>query len=120
MSKKILIIDDDLTSIKLLEARLVSKGFEVCMAINGEQGIAQAEAQNPDMIILDVEMPRMNGYTFLSKLKKIDSLQSIPVIVSTAHQENQPIFELKGVVGYLIKPLNFDDLFEKIDKILTN
>lgn len=118
MAKKVLIIDDDLTNIKILEARLKDKGFYVYAASNGEEGLNVAKTEIPDIIILDVEMPHMNGYTFLLELKKKDGMDSIPVIVLTAHQENQPIFELKGVCDYLIKPLNFDDLFKKISEVL--
>ena len=60
-------------------------------------------------------MPRMNGYMFKSELNKDAGLKSIPVIVLTTHEENQPIFHLKGVKSYLIKPVNLDALVEKVN-----
>jgi CheY-like chemotaxis protein len=120
MAKKILLIDDDKLNITLTQTRLESKGYEVAAAYNGEEGLLAVEEFLPDLIILDVEMPVMNGYTFLNTLKKKEKeYSSIPVLVLTAHDEMQPIFQLKGVRGYLIKPINFDLLFEKISEQLS-
>ena len=118
MSKKILIIDDDRTNITLIKSRLESKGYVVFSALDGEEGLAQVSANKPDLILLDVEMPKMDGYTFINELRKIDPQKTIPVIVLTAHSEHQPIFSLKGVKGYLVKPVNFDLLIPKIVQYL--
>ena len=80
--------------------------------------LEKALAETPDLILLDVQMPEMNGYTFMLELEKIKECVNIPVIVLTAHQEMQPIFERKGVKGYLIKPLNFDEVHKLIDDCL--
>jgi len=118
MPSKILLIDDDQVNVKLVETQLTKEGFNVVVAAEGEEGLAKAKDEQPDLIILDVEMPNMNGYTFLTELKKTEQ-KGIPVIVLTAHEENQPIFKLKGVKDYIVKPVEVDDLIFKI-KALTD
>ncbi|VAX34963.1 Chemotaxis response regulator protein-glutamate methylesterase CheB [hydrothermal vent metagenome] len=115
MIKKILVIDDDATSVHLMQARLKEKGFEVIVANDGDVGLEKASVINPDLIILDVEMPRMNGYTFMTALKKDEKLKSTRVIVLTSNKDTAPIFARKGIKVYLIKPVDFDKLFEAID-----
>ncbi|MEI6437927.1 MAG: response regulator [Candidatus Omnitrophota bacterium] len=118
MVKKILVVDDDPVEIALLEGRLTKAGYDVDLAFNGEQGLKFARAIAPALIILDVEMPEMNGYTFLHELRKIEGFMETPVIVLTAHEENQKIFARKGVSHYLIKPVNFEVLFQLMDKVI--
>jgi CheY-like chemotaxis protein len=114
MAYKILCIDDDQVNIKILQKRLEEKGYEVMLAIDGEAGLQRAKEAKPDLIILDVEMPKMDGYQFMMQRNKLKELVVTPVIVLTAHEEMQPIFKLKGVKDYLVKPINFDQLFEKL------
>ncbi len=118
MAKKILVIDDDQLNVKLVKARLESAQYEVITAFDGDEGLVKVQKDKPDLIILDVEMPKMNGYTFLLELKKLGDLSKTPVVVLTAHGENEPIFTLKGARGYLIKPINFDILFGKLTSLL--
>ena len=115
MPKKILVIDDDALNVKLVTGRLQKEGYEVIAAFDGDVGLEKVKEENPDFIILDVEMPRMSGYSFMLELKKMESCNSIPVVALTAHEDMQPIFELKGVKGYLIKPVDFEKLFELIE-----
>ncbi len=118
MGKRILVVDDDPVGVALMEGRLTKAGYEVNMACNGEEGLKFAKAVSPALIILDVEMPEMNGYSFLYELRSIDALKAVPVIVLTAHEENQKIFARKGIAHYLIKPVNFDVLFKLMDQII--
>ena len=120
MPKKILVIDDDETSIKFLQTRLEQNKYEVITAHDGVSGLQKVLQENPDLIILDVEMPKMNGYTFMLEFKKLAELSLVPVIVLTAHEEMQPIFVLKGVRGYLVKPVKFEDLLEKLTVLFTS
>ncbi len=94
MAKKILVIDDDPVGGKLLALRNL-----------------------PDLIILDIEMPEMNGYTFVMELKKLEPVKATPVIVLTSHEENRAIFARKGISHYLVKPVNFDVLFAKMKEL---
>jgi CheY-like chemotaxis protein len=114
MAYKILCIDDDQLNIKILQKRLEEKGYEVMLALDGEAGLARAQEGKPDLIILDVEMPKMDGYQFMMHRNKSKELAATHVIVLTSHEEMQPIFKLKGVKDYLVKPINFDLLFEKL------
>ena len=120
MGKKILVIDDNQFNVQLVQARLEQKQYEVAAAFSGQEGLEKVKSEKPDLILLDVQMPEMNGYTFMMELDKIQESREIPVIVLTAHQEMQPIFQRKGVKGYLIKPLNFDDLNKLIEECLGN
>jgi len=114
MAYKILCVDDDQINIKVMQKRLEEKGYNVLLALDGEVGLQRAVAEDPDLIILDVEMPKMDGYQFMMQRNKNKNLANKPVIVLTAHEEMQPIFEMKGVRDYLVKPINFDILFEKL------
>ena len=116
--KKILIIDDDQTNVSLVQNRLRKVGYHAIIALDGDIGLERAQNEAPDLIILDVEMPRMNGYTFMVEMGKSEKLRKIPVIVLTSHEEMQPIFQHRGVKGYLVKPINFDKLFEKLYPLL--
>ena len=118
MAQKIFVIDDDRINVKMIKARLENEGYEVDTAFDGTDGLEIVKKSLPDLIILDIQMPKMNGYTFMIELKKISGGISIPVIVLTAYDDMEPIFRLKGVKEYLVKPINFDELFEKIKKCL--
>ncbi|MBF0619580.1 MAG: response regulator [Candidatus Omnitrophica bacterium] len=116
--KKILVIDDDPVSVKLMESGLAKAGYEVFLAGNGEKGLMCAQEKRPDLIITDVEMPEMNGYTFVLEAKKIDAIKDTPVIVLTAHEENKPIFLRKGIQHYMVKPVDFAALLEKLKELV--
>jgi len=120
MSKKILVIDDDQGNVTLIRSHLEKADYEVVSANDGTEGLEQAKAEMPNLIILDVEMPVMNGYTFMMELQKMESFKSIPVIVLTAHAEHEPIFKMRGVKDYLIKPLNPEELLSKTKSYLEN
>ena len=119
-NKKILIIDDDKTSSLLVQSRLQANQYEVFHASDGLKGLEEVKSVKPDLIILDVEMPRMNGYTFMNEFKKLDISKTTGVLVLTSHAEHQPIFTLKGVRGYLLKPIDMAALEEKVKKSLED
>jgi DNA-binding response OmpR family regulator len=114
MSKKILVVDDDEINLKMIESRLSKAGYDVVLARDGDIALQEVRKERPDLIILDVQMPRMSGYTFMFEVNKIPGYKPVPIIVVTAHEENQPIFEHRGARGYLVKPVNFDELFNRI------
>ncbi|MCA9399139.1 MAG: response regulator [Candidatus Omnitrophica bacterium] len=118
MGKKILIVEDDPVNSKLIQANLDKEGYETVTAMDGDVGLQKVQEERPDLIILDVEMPRMNGYTFITQLNKMVE-KKIPVIVLTAHSDMQPIFQLNGVRTYLVKPVDFEKLYESIVKCLN-
>ena len=118
MAKKILVIDDDLTGVALLRTRLSKAGYDVVAAANGAMGLNAVASEHPDMVILDIEMPQMNGYTFIMELRKVDKARVIPVIVTTSREEHKMLFYRHGIKDYLVKPVNVDELITKIQAII--
>lgn len=119
MKKEILIVDDDPVELKLISSRLEKEGYQTRQAQNGKLGLEALSHQQPDLIILDIEMPEMNGYTFILEMKKIEEFKSIPVVVLTSHQENRPIFARQGVLHYLVKPVSFEELLPMLQTLLS-
>ena len=117
MAKKILVVDDDPVELRLLQSRLAANAYEVVLAHDGFEGLETLKKEGIDLIILDVEMPVMNGYTFLLEMKKIEAFKHIPVIVLTAHEENRPIFNRRGILNYMVKPMNFEKLLALISSL---
>lgn len=118
MPHTILIVDDEPVARSLAQKKISDNGYRVLIAANGEEALAVLDRERPDMILLDVEMPTMNGYTFIGELAKKNYNPKIPVMVLTAHEEMGPIFKRHGVRGYLIKPLNIDEVLAKIQEVL--
>src|SRR2546428_677973 len=104
MSKKILLIDDDPTLVKVVQPFLESHDFVISIASDGQEGIEFAKKERPDLIVLDIQMPKMNGYTFVFELKKIENLKMTPIIVLTAKEGMAEIFKVEGVKEYITKP----------------
>jgi len=118
MAKKILIIDDDPNIIKTVRDVLEAKSFAVVTACDGEEGLEKAHMEKPDLIILDIVMPRMDGYTFLLKFRKIEKLKGTPIIMLTSREMLKDLFGMEKVSDFLVKPLDTDILLEKINKHL--
>lgn len=116
MGKKILIIDDDRGVLALLKSLLTGNGYEVLEASDGDEGLDIMANQGVDLVILDIQMPKLNGYTFIVEMKKNASLRQMPVIVVTAKQAMADMFEVEGVKEYLVKPVDNADLLEKVAK----
>ncbi len=114
--KKILIIDDEPHIVKMVESRLKMNDYEVVSAFNGREGLNKVHDETPDLIILDVMMPKMDGYTFVRELKK--EKNETPVIVLTAKTGMADLFEMEGVVAYIQKPFETEDLLKIISRAL--
>ncbi|MDP8258578.1 MAG: response regulator [Candidatus Aadella gelida] len=112
--KKILIIDDEPHIIKMVKSRLEANGYEVVTAFNGKEGLDKMHQENPDLIIVDILMPIMDGYTFVRELKKEE--KEIPVIVLTANTGMTDLFDGEGVTDHIYKPFKTEELLEKIRK----
>lgn len=104
-SKKILLIDDDPDTLNALEKKLISSGFEVIKAMDGQEGLDSALANHPDLIILDIVMPKMDGITTLKKLREDDWGRNVSVIILTNINENEKLAQALeiGVDEYMIK-----------------
>jgi twitching motility two-component system response regulator PilH len=114
--KNILVIDDSPTERHILVDLLTRNGYQVVTAENGEEGIEKAKAELPDLILMDVVMPGLNGYQATRTLTRDDKTKHIPVIVCTSkNQETDKIWGLRqGAQDYLSKPINAEELLAKI------
>jgi two-component system, OmpR family, alkaline phosphatase synthesis response regulator PhoP len=116
--KKVLIVEDEKELADVLESRLKDEGFLVIKAENGQEGLAIAKEQNPDIIVLDLLMPHMNGQTMLSNLRQIPRFKMLPVIVLTNAGEVDNIKETQTYFGaeeFLIKSnVTMDEIVEKV------
>ena len=117
--KKILIVDDDLEIIESLRYALEGEGHQVVIARDGNQGLALAERENPDLLILDMMMPKRSGFLVLEKLRRVRD-EPLPVIMITGNEGNRhkAYAELLGVSDYIRKPFAMDRLVGAVDKLL--
>lgn len=113
---KILIVDDDPDFLQLLEFDLKKKGYDVISGNNGEEGLEKALAENPDLIILDIKMPKMDGYTLVRRLKKEDETKETPLVVLTSYEPMKDMFQLEGVNDYFVKSANMEGLLATVAK----
>lgn len=116
--KKILVIDDEPDIVNLVKMRLEANNYQVCTASDGEEGLKKAESEKPDLIILDIMMPKKDGYTFLLEAKKKGLIDNTPVITLTARPKMKELFKPEGVKDYILKPFEAQELLEKINKYL--
>lgn len=119
---KILIVDDEPDLVSTVQYRLKFANCNVVTASNGQEGLEKAAAESPDLILLDTNMPVMDGHETLESLKADSRLRDIPVIMLTARCEPQDIAAASAhaVADYITKPFDFNELIEKIRAILTN
>ncbi len=118
--KKILIVDDEADIIEILQFVLEAQGYECITASDGEEGLRLARESSPDLIILDVMMPKINGYK-ISRLLKYDSkYKDIPILMITARsqEEDKLIGEETGADEYITKPFQVDYVVEKVKSYL--
>lgn len=123
MTKKILLIEDEEILIDLLQKRLSREGYEISIAKDGDEGLRIMKELNPDLILLDIIMPKMGGFEVLEEIAKSPELKKIPVIIIS--NSGQPL-ELErakklGVKDWLIKTeFNPEEVIEKIAKQIEN
>lgn len=113
MSEKILIIDDDETTVELLSILLERKGFEVIKALRAEDGLRKAYRNHPDLILLDIMMPNMDGWEVCRRLRE---LSDVPIIFLTARSEVRDVVKglETGADDYIVKPYDNDELVARI------
>lgn len=116
----ILIVDDSPTEVHVLKTMLEKNGFQTSSALSGEEGIAKARQEKPDLILMDVVMPGINGFQATRQLTKDPETASIPVIiVTTKDQETDRVWGLRqGAKDYIAKPATEADLVGKIKAVL--
>jgi DNA-binding response OmpR family regulator len=119
--KRILIVDDDYEIIDALRYALEAKGFEVMIARDGNQGLAMAEREVPDLVILDMMMPKRSGFLVLEKLRRTHTVP-IRVIMITANEgsRHKAYAEMLGVDDYIRKPFAMDRLVDSVSRLLVD
>jgi len=119
--KRILVVDDDRFISRLLTQTFEFEGYSVSSVNNGKDAVCQAETFLPDLIILDVMMPEMDGWDVCRKLKSKPETSSIPIIMLTAKSQGKDMEKGKsfGVAHYVPKPFNYPDLLEKVKEIFN-
>lgn len=118
MAQKILIVDDDRINTAIIKFSLSERGYDVSFADDGDKGILKVQKETPDLIVLDVQMPNMNGFEFVNELKSFQGMDMTPVIMLTANETMEEMFKLEGVKAYFVKPIDPPKLIEKIIEIL--
>ena len=124
MGKKILVVDDDPNIVKLIKTRLEANNYQVIIAEDGEECVKKILSDKPDLIILDILMPRADGYDVLIGIKEIRAIAggmpAIPVIVLTALSDPRvrDMIEKEEIKDYIVKPFNAEDLLAKVKKAL--
>ena len=120
MPKKILIVDDEPEIIDLLEMRLNRYGYKIITAFDGMEGLEKARKEIPDLIILDVMMPRMDGYSVCRMLKYDEKYKKIPIIIFTSRSQEADKVTGKevGADAYVPKPFEPDHLVKEVKRLL--
>jgi two-component system cell cycle response regulator len=115
MPIKVLSVDDSRTIRLIVTRAFMPYDCVVIEAANGEEGLAAAAREKPDLILLDITMPVMDGVTMLAKLKEDDELKQMPVIMLTAESGRENVLHISklGVQDYLVKPFRAEQLIEK-------
>ena len=118
--KKILVIDDEEDMQKLLKIRFEQDNFTVITAGDGDIGAKTAEQEIPDLIILDIMMPKVDGYSCLKELRKLPKTKDIPVLMLSGKEEEKvrDLFAFQKISGYMEKPFELDSLVTKVKEIL--
>lgn len=114
--KTILVVDDSATERHIIGEILTKAGFSVTFAQDGEAGVAQAKLQKPDLILMDVVMPGLNGFQATRAISKDADTQHIPIIIcTTKDQETDRVWGIRqGAKDYILKPVNGSELLQKI------
>jgi len=119
---KILVVDDEPNIVQTLQDRLEMNEYLVSTAGNGREGLKKAQEEKPDVILLDVIMPVMDGHEMLEVLRKQPGCGDISVIMLTARSQTQDIARANacGIDDYIVKPFDLSELLEKIETVLEN
>lgn len=117
--KKILLVDDEKDLVKIVKFRLEANDYEVITACDGQEGLEKARKEKPDLIILDLMLPKMDGYKICGLLKKDSRFMRIPIIMFTAkaQEEDMKLGKEVGADAYIIKPFEPGVLLDKIKEL---
>lgn len=121
MGQKVLVVDDEKHIVRLVQVNLEMAGFQVEMAYNGDEGLRKIIENPPDIVILDIMMPKMSGMDIMKRLQEGSKTKDIPVIFLTAKGQDQDVLDgwAAGVSLYLTKPFNPQELIMYVRRILS-
>jgi len=119
---KVLVVDDDPVIVRLLEVNFEMEGFEVVTAVDGQDGIDKAKAEQPDVVVSDVMMPKLNGLELAATLKADDATKHIPIILLSAKAQVDDVRSGldAGADDYVTKPFEPLDLIDRVTKLLPS
>jgi len=117
---KVLIVDDEPNNVDFLEQALEDSGYQLITATNGQEALNKIQSEQPDLILLDLNMPIMDGFTVLAKVKEDPNLRDIPVIIISSEHESKSVVKgiKQGAEDYLTKPVNAELLVKKVKDFL--
>jgi two-component system, OmpR family, alkaline phosphatase synthesis response regulator PhoP len=117
--KKVLIVDDEPDLLRIACFRLEKAGYQALSAVNGQDALELAKKESPDLLLLDVKLPLMEGPDVCLRIKKDEKLKHIPVILFTANTQsiNERV-EACGAQGYILKPFSIEELLDEIKKFI--
>ena len=115
--KKILVADDEEQLALAVKIRFQAKGYQVLTAGDGRQALELIAQQQPDLVILDILMPGMDGYSCLREINRRYGRGKLPVVILTARDRMKDLFELEGIEDYVIKPFDHEDLLLRVERV---
>ena len=121
MSKKKILVVDDSSTVLMMEKMILAKAqYEIVTAKDGEEAVTTASTERPDAILMDVVMPRMNGFEAVRKIREIESLTGTPIIMVTTRSEMENVEEgfASGCSDYITKPVNGTELLTKLRSLM--
>ena len=121
MKKKILVVDDEDDILQFLELVLREKGYDVVTAAGGQEALTRAQIEKPDLVLLDIMMPQMDGWEVLKLLRVDEETASIPVAMLSARTEAKDRVQglQEGAIDYICKPFALQELLEKVGTIFS-
>lgn len=121
MAKKILVVDDEIRVVTVIQKRLESAGYDVITAMDGNEALIKARAENPDLILLDLILPKLNGYQVCAILKRDKIFKQVPILMLTARSQERDVDEgmRVGADAYMIKPFKNEILLDQIERLLA-
>ena len=122
MSKRVLIVDDEPDVLRLVALRLKKSGYEILAASDGKEGFDIISSEKPDLVLLDLRLPNMDGVDICKQVKNDEVLRHIPIILFTATSDIEVADKAKeaGANDYMVKPFEPDELLEKISGIIQD
>ena len=120
MSKRVLVVDDEPPTVRMIQLALEREGMDVATAANGAECLLAVDSGQPDLVILDVMMPVLDGFEALRVLREKEETKHLPVIMLTARREDRDVLRgwMSGVDLYLTKPFQIDELLTAVRRIL--